>query len=165
MKSCRSGLDYVCHLYFAADSFASFRICCCCLFRAAPATYGSSQARGWTGAVAASLHHSPSNAGSKLDLQPTPQLSWQWRILNLLSEVKDRTHILMDTSQVLNCWATMGPPASFRILFKFFLLMEIFPDQTICYWALWTHPFFLTALVLYVIIYVFIYLFNNYLHH
>ena len=36
--------------------------------------YGSSQARGWIRAVAASLHHSHRNAGSELHLQPTPQL-------------------------------------------------------------------------------------------
>ena len=47
------------------------------LFRGAPMAYGGSQARGPIGAVAS---------------------SWQYRILNPLS--KDRTHILMDTSQV-----------------------------------------------------------------
>ena len=39
-----------------------------------PETYGSSQARGLIGAVATSLHHSHSNAGSRLHLRPTPQL-------------------------------------------------------------------------------------------
>ena len=34
------------------------------LFRATPVVYGSSQARGWIGAAAASLHHSHSNARS-----------------------------------------------------------------------------------------------------
>ena len=46
-----------------------------CLFRAAPAAYGGSQARGRTGAGAAGLHHSHSNMGSKLRLRPTPQLT------------------------------------------------------------------------------------------
>ena len=45
-----------------------------CLFRAIPAAYGGSQARGRIGAAAASLHHSHSNAGSKLCLPPIPQL-------------------------------------------------------------------------------------------
>ena len=36
--------------------------------------YGSSKARGRIGAAAASLHHSHSNAGSELCLQPTSQL-------------------------------------------------------------------------------------------
>ena len=45
------------------------------LSRAAPEAYGGSQARGRIGAVAAGLHHSHSNAGSKPHLQPTPQLT------------------------------------------------------------------------------------------
>ena len=44
------------------------------LFRTAPATYGSSQARGRIGATAAGLHHSHSNTGSEPCLQPIPQL-------------------------------------------------------------------------------------------
>ena len=45
------------------------------LFRAAPAAYGGSQARGLMGVAAASLHHSHSNAGSEPHLEPTPQLT------------------------------------------------------------------------------------------
>ena len=37
--------------------------------------YGDSQARGLIGAIATSLRQSHSNAGSKLRLQPTPQLT------------------------------------------------------------------------------------------
>ena len=45
------------------------------LFRAVPSAYGSSQARGRIGAIAAGLCHSHSNARSdELPLQPTPQL-------------------------------------------------------------------------------------------
>ena len=44
------------------------------LFRATPRAYGGSQARGGTGAIAASLYHSHSNAGSEPHLQPTAQL-------------------------------------------------------------------------------------------
>ena len=43
--------------------------------RAAPVAYGGSQARGLTGAIAASLRHSHSHAGSKPHLRPTPQLT------------------------------------------------------------------------------------------
>ena len=43
-----------------------------CLLRAAPAAYGGSQARGLTGAAAAS--HGHSHTRSKQRLQPTPQL-------------------------------------------------------------------------------------------
>ena len=43
-------------------------------FRAVPAAYGGSQARGPIGATAAFLHHSCGNARSEPRLQPTPQL-------------------------------------------------------------------------------------------
>jgi len=43
-------------------------------FRATPAAYGGSQARGLIGAAATGLHHSHSNAGSEPRLRPTPQL-------------------------------------------------------------------------------------------
>ena len=46
-----------------------------CLLRAAPAAYGGSQARGSIGAVAAGLHHSHGNVGSKPRLRTTPQLT------------------------------------------------------------------------------------------
>ena len=42
--------------------------------RAAPMAHGNSQARGPTGAVAAGLRQSHSNAGSEPHLQPTSQL-------------------------------------------------------------------------------------------
>ena len=45
------------------------------LFRAASTAYGRSQARGQVGAIAASLRHSHSNAGSEPPLRPTPQLT------------------------------------------------------------------------------------------
>ena len=44
------------------------------LIRATDVAFGSSQARGWTGATASSLHHSHSNARSELCLQRTLQL-------------------------------------------------------------------------------------------
>ena len=42
-------------------------------------------------------HYSHSNAGSEWCLQPKPQLCQSW-ILNPLSEAKDRTYTLMETS-------------------------------------------------------------------
>ena len=70
------------------------------LFRATPAAHGGSQARGRNGALAASLHHSHSNAGSErvCDLHHSSQ---QRLILNPLSEDRDQTRILMDTSRLL----------------------------------------------------------------
>ena len=46
-----------------------------CLFRATPAAYGGSQAKGPIGAAASGLHHSHSNTGFELHLRPTPQLT------------------------------------------------------------------------------------------
>ena len=45
------------------------------LFRATPAAYGSSQARGRIGAIAAGLCHNHGNTGSEPHLWPTPQLT------------------------------------------------------------------------------------------
>ena len=53
-------------------------VCLFCLFAiswAASVADGGFQARGPIGAVAASLHQSLSNVGSKPSLQPTPQLT------------------------------------------------------------------------------------------
>ena len=61
--------------------------------------YGSSQARGPIGAVAAGLHHSHSNSGSELRLQPTPQLT-ATPDLGPLSKARDRTHYLMVPSRI-----------------------------------------------------------------
>ena len=46
-----------------------------CLFGATPEAYGVSQAKCQIRAVAAGLHHSQSNTGSKPRLQPTPELT------------------------------------------------------------------------------------------
>ena len=48
------------------------------LFRATPAAYRSSQARGGIGTAAAALCHSHSNAESEPYLGPTPQLMAMW---------------------------------------------------------------------------------------
>ena len=53
----------------------SFFFCPFAICWAAPAAYEGSQARGWIGAAATSLHHSHSNAGSEPRLQPATQLT------------------------------------------------------------------------------------------
>ena len=67
---------------------------------AAPMAYGGSQARGLTRAEAADLRHSHSNAGSQPRLRDLHHSSYQCWILNPLSEARDQTHVLMDTSWV-----------------------------------------------------------------
>ena len=83
-----------------------------CLFRAAPVgiAYGSSQSRGRIRAVGAHLRYSHSNSRSKPSLWPIPQLMatrMGW-ILNPLSNARDCTHTLMDTSQVPNLLSHNG---------------------------------------------------------
>ena len=58
--------------------------------------YGRSQARGQIGGTAAGQCYSYNKTGSKLHLQPTPQLM---AMPDPLSKARDQTHILMDTSQ------------------------------------------------------------------
>ena len=58
-------------LYVLFFFFFSFVVVVVAISWAAPAAYGGSQARGLIRAVAASLHHSYSNAGSEPRLQPT----------------------------------------------------------------------------------------------
>ena len=72
------------------------------LFRATPAAYGGSQARGGIRAVATSLHHRHSNSGSEPHLQNLHHSSQQYWILNPLSKARDGTRVLMDTSQAFN---------------------------------------------------------------
>ena len=48
--------------------------------------------------------------------------SWQCRILNPLSEVRDPTHILMDTSQVRNPLSHSGNPRDQSLLFNLIFL-------------------------------------------
>ena len=96
------------------------------LLRTAHVAYVSSQARGWDRATAASLRHS--NAGSEPHLLHS-SLQQRW-ILNLLREARDQTHILMDTSQVLNQWATTGTPK--RCLFHSCALMFALVLSLLC---------------------------------
>ena len=77
-------------IVFSVFPYVSFFV----VFRAIPGAWGSSQARGQTGAAAASRHHS----------------SQQHWIPNPLSGAGDWTCILMDTSWVRYHWAMMGTP-------------------------------------------------------
>ena len=52
--------------------------------------------------------HNHSNLRSEPHLQPTPQLSQQCQILNPLSWDRDRTQVLMDTSQIHFCCTMTG---------------------------------------------------------
>ena len=57
-----------------------------CLFKATPAAYGSSQARGRIRAIAASLHHSHSNARSLTHgARPGIEPSSSWILVDFIS--------------------------------------------------------------------------------
>ena len=88
--------------------FVCFCFCFFCLFRATPAAYRDSQARGLIGTVAAGLCQRHSNGRSEpRDLH---QRSQQRRILNSLREAGDRTRNLMVPSRSGFCCTKTGTP-------------------------------------------------------
>ena len=97
-------------------------VCVFCLFRAAPAAHGSSQARGRIGAIAASLHHSHRDARSQPRVQPRHHRSRQCWVLILLSEARDGTCVLMNPSQI--CFPCVMTETPVLIYFYFFLLLK-----------------------------------------
>ena len=99
-------VDYRGHL---EDSSRSTRdqcplVICFFISRAVPEAYGCFQARGQIGTATAGLYHSHSNAGPSC-ICNLHHSSRQRRILNPLSEAKDRTCVLRDTSRSHFCWA------------------------------------------------------------
>jgi len=80
-------------IQWLASSFLVFIL----FFRAKPAAYEGSQARGLIRAVAPSLHHSHNKAGHVCNLHHSSQQS---RIPNPLNEARDQTQDLMDTNQI-----------------------------------------------------------------
>ena len=82
------------------------------LFRTTPAAHGSSQARGGIGAAAAGQTTATATRDPSCicDLHRS---SLQGRILNPLSEARDRTRVLMDISEVHHRRVTRGAPHFF----------------------------------------------------
>ena len=76
------------------------------LFRAAPEAYGSSQARGLIGAIAAGLHHS----------------SQQHGILNLLRARPGIEHTMVPSQIHFHC-ATMGTPDFLSLNLEYILFI------------------------------------------
>ena len=111
-----------------------------CLFRATPAAYGSSQARGQIRTAAAILHHS----------------SGQHQILNWLSEVRFQNHVFMDTSQVHYHGATSATPHDglFNCLSTFILQLVFHSMKQLVSTHILTHIYVVSTFSLY-----FIYLF------
>ena len=79
-------------------------------FRAVPVAHGSSQARGWIGAVAAGLYTTATETQDPSHICNLHHSSWQRWILNSLSKARDQSHVLMGSSRVHYCWAMTGTP-------------------------------------------------------
>ena len=94
-----------------------------CIFRAVPAACGGSQARGRTGATAAGLHHSHSNAGSEPCLSPTPHSSQQRRTLNPLTHPA-RPSVEPSSSWILVRFVTAEP--QWELLVHFLIGLFVF---------------------------------------
>ena len=80
------------------------------LFRASPMAYGSSQVKLELQLPAYATATVTQDTSHVCDLHRSSQQCW---ILNPLREARDWTCILMDTSRVPYCWATMGTPYPF----------------------------------------------------
>ena len=110
----------------------------------------SSQARGQIGAVASGL----ARATAMPDLSCICELhhsSQQHQILNPLSRARDRTHILMDASQVHYHWATMGTAHLLKSLSQLLycsvlgFLVDLFLLITVLWWNLSSFHLFSSA--------------------
>ena len=77
-----------------------FLFCLSVFSRATPMASGGSQATSLIRAVATSLRQSHSNTGSEPWVYNLHYSSWQYRILNPLSEARDRTHNSMVPSRI-----------------------------------------------------------------
>ena len=103
------------------------------------------QARGPIGAVVATLATATEMPDPSLvwDLHHS---SWQHRILNPLSESRDQTCDLMDTSQIHFFWVTTGTPylllsysSEKTDIISFFLFFSWFRSQRLLNWKLEGH--------------------------
>ena len=114
-----------------------------CLFRAALAAYGSSQARGQI-RTTATTYTTPTatwDVDCVCDLHHSSQQRW---ILNTLSEARDQTWVLMDTSRVCYPLSHSGNPQAgvFEIekVVKLSQPVNLFPIYVI---VRWMFPFLL----------------------
>ena len=117
---------HVKYLRHRRGSVAAIYMCVCVysLFRATPTAYGGSRARDWIRAVAASLHHSHSNKGSK---------PWSAIYTRARGNARSLTHwarpgIIPKFSWILvgfvNHWATMGTPVAAIFLLEYNVEMQ-----------------------------------------
>ena len=92
--------------------FSLFVFFCFCLSRATPEAYGGSQARGLIRCTAAGLLTATAMPDLSL-IRDLHHSSQQRRILDPLSEARDRTRNPMVPSQICFCCTMMGTPIVF----------------------------------------------------
>ena len=99
---------WICGRFFSQSKSWGFLFVCFCLFRGIPIAHGSSQARGQTGAAAAGLCHSYSNARSKPHKRPVSQLAAMPDPLThwVRPEIEPSSSWIL--ARFLTRWATMG---------------------------------------------------------
>ena len=88
------------------------------LFRSILSAYGDSQARGWIG-VASGAYIIATAMPDPSCISDLHHSSQQHQIHNPLSEARDRTRVLMDTSQICFHWAMTG-----TLMVSFYLLLH-----------------------------------------
>ena len=98
------------------------------LFRSTPMAYGSLQARGQIGAIAAGLHYSHSHAGSEPSLQPTSQLTATLDPLTHWEGPRIKPTFSWILVRFVFHWVTTGTPhTQFWDIFFFSLLLTRIP--------------------------------------
>ena len=103
------------------------------LFRASPAVYGSSQARGQIGAAAASL--GTPDLSCICDLRCSSQ---QYQILNPLSEARDGTCNLIDDSQIVNAEPQQELPKLYILMVSVQQVRKlVYSSLCICFSNIW----------------------------
>ena len=125
------------HPRHTISQFSFFFFLSFCLFRAAYAAYGGSQARGLIGTVTAGLRQSHSSIGSEPHLRPTPQLMARLDPSPTERGARDGTWNLMVPSWIRFHCAKVGTPSQFSK--PRFLSVEIdVKNQTASIWCVWT---------------------------
>ena len=110
--------DYHKLINISINSYSIVSVCVCvCVFRATLEPYEGSQARGRMRAIAAGLPNSHRNSGSLSRVCDLHHRSQQCHIFNPLSEVRDWTHVIMDTSQIVTAEAQWNSKNTWNLLF------------------------------------------------
>ena len=118
-------------IFYLFSFFLSFFFFLFGLFRTKPTANGGSQARGPVKAVATGLHHSHGNAGSKLHLRPTAQLTAMLDPLTHWARPGMEAASSWILFGILTHWATVGTLYNHKVVnnqcFIFYLSLAVPP--------------------------------------